>query len=254
VYFFTRGGLYPFGRCNVLHTKPAFRESDGLEANSFADLVMFFPVVRGLPPELHEIIRSNGRRFQCQVGERLYEPDTVSFGLLMVTRGAARAIRRIPDGRLLTLFRVRPGECCSLTAISTLAGTGIPASAVAEVQTTGVRLSRQAYLRLIRESESMREFVFEQMAGQIRTTLEAMEAIAFRRLDQRLAGLLLEKPVPVRATHQQLADELLSAREMVSRLLKSFERRGLVRLGRGRIEVLNRQTLQQISADGDGCH
>ena len=77
---------------------------------------------------------------------------------------------------------------------------------------------------------------------------QLVEEVAFRKLDQRLAGVLLGKGSTLRATHQQLADELGSVREMVSRLLKGFAEQGLVALGREQIEILDAAGLRRIAA------
>jgi CRP/FNR family transcriptional regulator len=77
--------------------------------------------------------------------------------------------------------------------------------------------------------------------------MELVEAVAFQRLDQRLAALLLGKGSPIRATHQSLADELGSVREIVSRLLRSFEDRGWVALGRERIEITDVAALKAVA-------
>jgi CRP/FNR family transcriptional regulator len=80
--------------------------------------------------------------------------------------------------------------------------------------------------------------------------MELVEAVAFQRLDQRLAALLLRKGSPIRATHQAIADELGSVREIVSRLLRSFEDRGWVALGRERIEITDPEALRAAANPG----
>ena len=79
--------------------------------------------------------------------------------------------------------------------------------------------------------------------------LQLISAVTFQKLDQRLAASLAARPSPIRTTHQALADELGSLREIVSRLLKNFESQGWVRLGREQIEVLDAAALRQLSAD-----
>jgi len=81
--------------------------------------------------------------------------------------------------------------------------------------------------------------------------MELVEEVAFRRLDERLARLLVERGPVIEATHQKLAEELGSVREIVSRLLRSFESRGWVRLERERITLLEPQSLAALSGSRD---
>jgi CRP/FNR family transcriptional regulator len=94
-----------------------------------------------------------------------------------------------------------------------------------------------------------RDFVFHLFSERIADLMQLIEEVAFRKLDQRLAGLLLGRGRLVKATHQQLADELGSVREMVSRLLKGFAEHDLVRIGREQIEIVDAAGLRRI-ADG----
>ena len=93
-----------------------------------------------------------------------------------------------------------------------------------------------------------RDFVFQLFSERIADLMQLVEEVAFRKLDQRLAGLLLGRGRLTHATHQQLADELGSVREMVSRLLKTFAEQGLVRLSREQVEILDPAGLRQLAA------
>jgi CRP/FNR family transcriptional regulator len=118
-------------------------------------------------------------------------------------------------------------------------------------------LARQAQLvRLLREAfdallahEPFRGFVFQLFSERIGDLMQLVEEVAFRKLDQRLAALLLGKGRVVRATHQQLTDELGSVREVVSRLLKGFAAQGLVALGREQIEILDAAGLRRLASE-----
>ena len=90
--------------------------------------------------------------------------------------------------------------------------------------------------------------MFSLFGERLATLMSLVEAIAYQKLDQRLAMLLLRKEDPVRATHQVLADELGSVREMVSRLLRAFEDRGWVDLARERIHIVDRDALETLAS------
>jgi CRP/FNR family transcriptional regulator len=93
---------------------------------------------------------------------------------------------------------------------------------------------------------AFRDFIFHLFSERIADLMQLIEEVAFRKLDQRLAGLLLGKGRLVHATHQQLADELASVREIISRLLKGFAEQGLVRLSREQVEILDPAGLRRI--------
>ncbi len=95
---------------------------------------------------------------------------------------------------------------------------------------------------------AFRDFIFSLFSERMADLMQLVEEVAFHKLDQRLAALLLGKGRVVRASHQQLADELGSVREMVSRLLKRFEDQGLVRLGREQVEVLDPAGLRRAAS------
>jgi CRP/FNR family transcriptional regulator len=99
------------------------------------------------------------------------------------------------------------------------------------------------------ESEPFRRFVFDMYGQRLAEVMELVEAVAFQRLDARLAQLLVRRGPVVQATHQSIADELGSVREIVSRLLRSFEERGWVRLERERVTLLD---LKALAAHAQG--
>ncbi len=121
------------------------------------------------------------------------------------------------------------------------------ARGVSEGETTLVLLPRPLFDEMMGEP-AFRDFVFTLFSERMAELMQLVEEVAFRKLDQRLAALLLGKGRMVRATHQQLADELGSVREMISRLLKGFAEQGLVRLGREQVELLDPAGLRRIAS------
>jgi hypothetical protein len=98
------------------------------------------------------------------------------------------------------------------------------------------------------EHAPFRDFVFHLFADRIGELMQLVEEVAFARLDQRLAKLLLARnEATLNVTHQQLADELGSVREIVSRLLKGFAAQGLVSLGREQVAIVDREGLQKLA-------
>ena len=109
-------------------------------------------------------------------------------------------------------------------------------------------LPAPAFKKLIALHEPFRDYVFSLFSERLTDLMQLVSAVAFQKLDQRLAALLIAKSSPIHSTHQALADELGSVREIVSRLLKNFAEQGWVRLGREQIEVINPLALQEFSS------
>jgi CRP/FNR family transcriptional regulator, anaerobic regulatory protein len=170
----------------------------------------------------------------------------------MVARGCIRVQQVSESGREIVLYRVGGGETCVLTTACLLAHESYSAEAIAETQVSGLVLPRSSFDQLIAESRPFRDFVFTAYASRIRDLMLLIQEVAFGHIDIRLAQRLLglsDATGTVPLTHQDLAVELGTAREVVSRQLKEFERRGWIRLVRGRIEVLDGSALNSLVTD-----
>lgn len=168
-------------------------------------------------------------------------------GLSFRAVGGIHVIKRAANGRELPLYRVLPGDSCIMTSSCLLGQADYNACGITESDTELVFLPKPAFDLLLTHAP-FRIFVFRLFAERIGELMQLVEEVAFQKLDQRLANLLLGRGKLIQTTHQQLADELGSVREMVSRLLKGFAEQGLVRLGREQIEILDPAGLRKLSA------
>lgn len=155
-------------------------------------------------------------------------------------------------GREALLYRVLPGEACVLTSCCILSGDSYPAEAFTESQVRAISLSKPVFDRALEEAPTFRRFVFANLGARMAQVIARMEELAFRPIDRRLADYLLlhtgrDPAAPIAATHQEIAAELGTAREVVSRHLKRLETAGLVRLGRSSLEILDRRGLERIT-------
>ena len=166
----------------------------------------------------------------------------------LVGRGDIRVFKEAPGGREITLYHVRDGEPCLINMLCVFLGCPATASAVAEARTDAVVVPAAAVRKWITTDELIRSYVFETMAARLTEVMTLAVEISVSRMDVRLAGLLL-RLVSVHAdetvslTHDELAAELGTAREVVSRLLKEFERAGALRLARGHVTVVDQSRL-----------
>ena len=164
----------------------------------------------------------------------------------LVLEGSIR-VAKCSDGRELQLYRVTPGESCVLTGGCLVGGRDYPATGVVERDARLVVLPKAVFDELMATHEPFRQYVFSLFAERLADLMTLVEAVAFHRLDRRLAAALLGRGRVVELTHQQLADELGSVREIVTRVLRSFADQGLVRSSRGAVEVLDAAGLRRIA-------
>ncbi len=206
-----------------------------------------YPVIDRLPERLAQQVEAAVQTLDLAAGTVVFDERQPCRGFPFVLGGAIRVAKRSSGGRELPLYRVLPGESCIITSSCLLGHSDYNARGITEGETQLVLLPRPLFDELI-ATPAFRDFVFALFSERMADLMQLVEEVAFRRLDQRLAALLLGKGRTVHLTHQQLADELGSVREMVSRLLKGFAEQGLVRLGREQVEVLDPAGLRRLAS------
>jgi CRP/FNR family transcriptional regulator len=210
-------------------------------------LVALYPVMAKLPSPVLQRIRDTLQTVSLPSGTTVFDERQPCQGFPFVLGGAIRVAKVSASGRELPLYRVQAGENCIITSSCLLGHADYNARGVSEGETTLALLPRALFDEML-GVPVFRDYVFSLFSERMAELMQLVEEVAFRKLDQRLAALLLGKGRVVRATHQQLADELGSVREMVSRLLKGFAEQGLVRLGREQVEVLDAAGLRKVAS------
>ena len=216
------------------------------ETNAEA-LVALYPVLGKLPGGLLARIGDSLQTLSLPSGATVFDERQPCRGFPFVMSGAIRVLKLSATGRELPLYRVLAGESCIITSSCLLGHADYNARGVTEGATTLALLPRELFDEMLGEP-AFRDFVFSLFSERMAELMQLVEEVAFRKLDQRLAALLLGKGRMVHATHQQLADELGSVREIVSRLLKGFAEQGLLRLGREQVEVLDPAGLRRVAS------
>ena len=204
-----------------------------------------YPVLRDLPSRLRREVIDEGQSQNFQDGSIAFDEGSPCLSYLMVTSGSVRVVRSTSSGRELMLYRVLPGDNCILTVSCLLGNCSYQARGVIEGDLAVVSIPRRVFLQLVEQSPEFRTYIFSFFGERVTRLMELIDAVAFHRLDQRLAALLLMHGPVMVTTHQNLADELGSVREVVSRILGDFQAQQIVHLDRGQIFVLNREALQQ---------
>ncbi|MBW7861881.1 MAG: Crp/Fnr family transcriptional regulator [Rhodocyclaceae bacterium] len=219
-----------------------------LSTTDLEQLAQHYPVLAALPETARRRILDTALTLQVPAGKLVFDDHQTCEGFPFVVRGSIRVAKCAANGRELPLYRVGPGETCIISSSCLLGREDYNARGITEQDTELMLLPRSTFEALL-EAPVFRDFVFHLFAERIANLMQLIEAVAFQRLDQRLAAVLLGKGRRLHVTHQQLADELGSVREIVSRLLKGFAEQGLVQLSRERIEILDPAGLRRIAAE-----
>lgn len=217
----------------------------------YAKLVESFPFLAGADAGLATGFRSAVSRVRLPVGKQVFLPGERAASLPMLTAGCVRVYKIGHNGREITLYRFGPGEACLLSADSILSGQPLPAAAVVEQRGEAVLVPAASLRCWVQQHELWRRFVFGLMSHRLLDVLGIVDSVVFRRMDARVAKLLLERAHrrnPVRITHQEIADELGTSREVVSRILEHIAGAGLLKAMRGRIEILQPGALAALAA------
>ncbi|NDY92714.1 Crp/Fnr family transcriptional regulator [Ideonella livida] len=209
-----------------------------------------YPAVAALPAPLRNgVLAHQALHLRVPAGTALFEEGVPCQGFPMVLEGEVRVARGHATGRSLELYRVSPGELCVASTSCLFGQSLLSAHGRSTLASELVVLSPAGFERWT-DDPGFRRFVFGIFADRLADLMALAEAVAFQRLDQRLAGALLGHGAVLSCTHQALADELGTVREIVTRLLKRFERSGWLRLGRERIELLDAAALRRLAQGG----
>lgn len=204
---------------------------------------------RDAPPELRSSMLDAARYRKLAPGEALFIEGEPASHVAAVGSGSVRVFRIGATGRQITLYHVRPQESSLVGMLSVLLGRPLIATAQAEVDTEVAMLPAAALREWVGVSEAMRGFIFETMTRALVDVTSLLEDIAFRSIESRLAVLLAQHADDqglIRMRHEDIAAELGTAREVVSRILEGFEREGLIALARGRIAVRDAAALREL--------
>ncbi len=184
-------------------------------------------------------------------GKVLFRPGDPVSGFVLVLMGQVGVYLTGPSGREIRLYSVAPGETCVQTTLGLLGEQDYAGEAVTETAVELVLVPKSLFMELLASSSTFRSFVFRAFAQRLQTVMQVLEQVAFVKVEARLATVLLERAGGgdrVRATHQDLATAIGSAREVVSRRLERFGKDGLVALDRGEIRITDRPGLTRLAA------
>ena len=179
-------------------------------------------------------------------GTVLFRPGGTVQGFVVMLSGRVEVYLTGPGGREILLYAVAPGQSCVQSTLGLLGGEAYSGEAVATEDSEVVLIPRDAFLALTAESAAFRGFVFGAFAQRVQGMMHLLERVAFQKVEARLAGALLDRADAagrVTTTHQDMAARVGTAREVVSRRLESFEKRGWLKRDRGAVTLTDRDAL-----------
>jgi len=209
-----------------------------------------FEGLKRLPPELQADLVRGSRVVSVPAGTLVFEPGQSADNLLLLLDGTVRVQQKSATGREVFLYRVHAGESCVLTTACMLAYEHYAAEGTAETDVTAVAIPRATFDDLAGRSSLFRQFIFQAYSRRITDLFTLIDDIVFQKMDVRLAARLLELAGDgdiVHATHQFLATELGTAREVISRTLSEFQRRSWIEQARGEIHLIGKAGLGRLA-------
>jgi CRP/FNR family transcriptional regulator len=218
---------------------------------SIGDWTERFEGMSALPRKVRDRLIETARVIHMKKGSQVFGPANVPDSLLFLYDGRIRVSQTSENGREIALYRVDAGESCVLTTACMLAEEAYNAEGIAETDITAIVLPKAAFDRLAAEEEAFRRFIFSAYSRRFMDLLRVVDDVAFGRIDVRLAERLLALAgdlKEIQVTHQELASELGTAREVVSRVLSDFQKREMVAQSRGRIALIDKAALADLAS------
>jgi CRP/FNR family transcriptional regulator len=180
-------------------------------------------------------------------GKQIFTEGDEVDGIALLISGVVRVYKLGLTGREITLYRFGEGESCVITANAILNQKDFPAIAVVERDAEAVLIPADRFSDWVRRYDPWREFVFNLFSQRLTSVMEIVDEVAFQRMDRRVASFLLDRSEiqnPIHITHQAIANEIGSSREVISRILEDFAQKEMVTLSRGQIEILDDEGLE----------
>lgn len=223
-----------------------------LDAQIIDELHLCLPFMQNADTAIDRELVSHCTVARIAAGRFVLLEGAPCSGLGLILDGVARVYKSGETGREITLYRIEPGESCVLTASCIMSGDAFPAHARVEEDLRAIVVPADVLRRWVRQYEFWQQYLFDLLSKRLASVIAVLEEVTFHRMDRRLADFLCadagDGASPLAVTHHQIASDLGTSREVVSRLLKDFERRGMVALSRNVIEIVDAEGLRDIAS------
>ncbi|MEP0806637.1 MAG: Crp/Fnr family transcriptional regulator [Chloroflexota bacterium] len=213
-----------------------------LDKTQFERIAFAMPFLQKADEPLKRELMRHARFAKIPAGHDVFVDGDRVDGIALLLSGVVRVYKIGETGREITLYRFGLGQSCILSANAILSQKSFPAIATVEEDAEAVIIPAEVFREWVNKYDLWREFVFDLLSERLSTVLAVVDEVVFKRMDRRVASFLLNQARvqnPMRITHQEIAAELGSSREVISRILEDFSREGLIESGRGTIEALD---------------
>ncbi|SFI32902.1 Crp/Fnr family transcriptional regulator [Jannaschia pohangensis] len=214
------------------------------------DWVDRFPGLSRLEAPVKDMLRAQSKVMSLPPDTTIFGPGKSPENMLFLLDGTVRVQQVSDSGHEIVLYRIHSGESCVLTTACLLAYDDYSAEGITETDVQAAAIPRAVFDDLVARSKSFRDFVFAAFSKRITDLFVMIDEVAFQRMDVRLADRLIELADDegvVATTHQKLSVELGTAREVISRQLQEFQRRGWIAQSRGRVNLMDRTALMKLA-------
>ena len=221
-----------------------------LEPKELNQITLAMPILKRANASLIHELKQHARFAKIPAGHDVFVDGDRVDGIALLLSGVVRVYKIGETGREITLYRFGLGESCILSANAIMSEKSFPAIATVEEDAEAVMIPADVFREWVNQYEIWREFVFDLLSERLSTVMTVVDEVVFKRMDRRVASFLLNQAQvqnPMRVTHQEIAAELGSSREVISRILEDFSKEGAIESSRGNIEVLNFESLKSRS-------
>lgn len=221
-----------------------------LDENEFARVMKALPFLEQADESLIKSFKGEAFLARIPNHKNVYLQGDVVDHIALLLQGQVRVFTIGETGREITLYRFGLGESCILTANAILGHKTFPAIATVEEEAEAVLIPADAFRNWVKSYDLWREFVFDLLSERLSTIMAVVEEVVFNRMDQRIASWLVknsEAGVSIETTHQEIAFDLGSSREVISRILDDFSQKGWIIPRRGSIEILDLGPLEKLA-------
>lgn len=221
-----------------------------INEEQYQRIAMALPLLQEAPAGLVREFRQAAFYARIPAGRDVFVEGDTSSAIALLLSGVVRVYKIGETGREITLYRFGLGQSCVLTANAILSRQTFPAIATVEEDAEAIMIPSDTFRDWVRRHDLWREFVFDLFSQRLATVMAVVDEVVFRQMDRRVAGLILRlarSQNPLRITHQEIAAELGSSREVISRIIEDFSAQGMLKAGRGTLEVLDYARLENRS-------
>lgn len=229
---------------------PASKRCNVTQATQTDQWIDRFMGLSRLQPKVRDMLLERSKIINAPSGTVIFGPGKSPENMLFLLDGTVRVQQVSDTGREIVLYRIHAGESCVLTTACLLAYDDYSAEGIAETDIQAAAVPRDVFDELVAQSKSFRSFVFAAFSKRITDLFLMVDEVAFQRIDVRLAQKLIELSEggqSIATTHQKLSVELGTAREVISRQLQEFQRRGWIAQSRGTVSLLDREQLENLA-------